>query len=88
MRACETAAAWCCRRRGSSPARFGKTSRSLSDATEEEIVAAANAAHAHHFIMRLPQGYDTVIGEDGGSLSQGQKQLLCITRVMLASHPC
>ena len=57
------------------------------DATEEEIVAAANAAHAHHFIMRLPQGYDTVIGEDGGSLSQGQKQLLCITRVMLRLPP-
>ncbi len=57
------------------------------DATEEEIVAAAHAAHAHSFIMRLPQGYDTVIGEDGGSLSQGQKQLLCITRVMLRLPP-
>jgi len=57
------------------------------DATEEEIVAAAKAAHAHSFIMRLPQGYDTVIGEDGGSLSQGQKQLLCITRVMLRLPP-
>ena len=53
------------------------------DATEEEIIAAAKAAHSHGFITRLPKGYDTVIGEDGGSLSQGQKQLLCITRVML-----
>ncbi|MBR5800005.1 MAG: ABC transporter ATP-binding protein, partial [Lachnospiraceae bacterium] len=57
------------------------------DATEEEIVAAAKASHAHSFIRRLPKGYDTVIGEDGGSLSQGQKQLLCITRVMLALPP-
>ena len=53
------------------------------DATEEEIVAATRASHAHSFIRRLPNGYDTVIGEDGGSLSQGQKQLLCITRIML-----
>lgn len=57
------------------------------DATEEEIVEAAKAAHAHSFIKRLPDGYDTVIGEDGGSLSQGQKQLLCITRVMLCRPP-
>ena len=57
------------------------------DATDEEIVAAAKAAHAHSFIRRLPQGYDTVIGEDGGQLSQGQKQLLCITRVMLCLPP-
>ncbi|MBR3873947.1 MAG: ABC transporter ATP-binding protein [Clostridia bacterium] len=57
------------------------------DATEEEIIAAAKATHAHSFIKRLPQGYDTVIAEDGGSLSQGQKQLLCITRVMLALPP-
>ena len=57
------------------------------DATEEEIVAAAKASHAHSFIRRLPNGYDTVIGEDGGSLSQGQKQLLCITRVMLSLPP-
>lgn len=57
------------------------------DATEEEIVAAAKAAHAHGFIRRLPNGYDTVIGEDGGSLSQGQKQLLCITRIMLCLPP-
>lgn len=56
------------------------------DATEEEIIEAAKAAHSHGFIKRLPNGYDTVIGEDGGSLSQGQKQLLCITRVMLC-HP-
>ena len=57
------------------------------EATQEEIEAAAKAAHAHSFIMRLPQGYDTVIGEDGGMLSQGQKQLLCITRVMLCLPP-
>ena len=57
------------------------------DATEEEIITAAKAARAHGFIMRLPQGYDTEIGEDGGSLSQGQKQLLCITRVMLRLPP-
>ena len=57
------------------------------DATDEEIVAAAKAAHAHSFIRRLPNGYDTVIGEDGGQLSQGQKQLLCITRVMLRLPP-
>lgn len=57
------------------------------DAMEEEIIAAAKAAHSHGFITRLPKGYDTVIGEDGGSLSQGQKQLLCITRVMLCLPP-
>ena len=57
------------------------------DATEEEIIAAAKQAHAHGFIKRLPQGYDTVIGESGGSLSQGQKQLLCIARVMLCLPP-
>ena len=57
------------------------------DATEEEIIDAAKAAHSHGFITRLPNGYDTVIGEDGGSLSQGQKQLLCITRVMLCLPP-
>jgi len=57
------------------------------DATEEEIVAAAKQAHAHSFIRRLPQGYDTVIGETGGNLSQGQKQLLCIARVMLCLPP-
>lgn len=57
------------------------------EATEEEIIAAAKASHAHSFINRLPQGYDTLIGEDGGSLSQGQKQLLCITRVMLCLPP-
>ena len=62
--------------------KFGK-----DDATEEEVVAAAKAAHAHSFIKRLPQGYKTVIGEDGGSLSQGQKQLLCIARIMLKSPP-
>lgn len=57
------------------------------DATQEEIIAAAKAAHAHSFIKRMPLGYDTVITEDGGSLSQGQKQLLCITRVMLCLPP-
>jgi ATP-binding cassette subfamily B protein len=56
-------------------------------ATEEEVLAAAKAAYAHSFIKRLPSGYDTVIGEDGGSLSQGQKQLLCIARVMLCLPP-
>ncbi len=61
---------------------FGKP-----DATEEEVVAAAKASHAHSFIKRLPNGYDTLISEDGGSLSQGQKQLLCITRVMLCLPP-
>lgn len=57
------------------------------DATDEEIIAAAKASHAHSFIKRLPKGYDTMISEDGGNLSQGQKQLLCITRVMLCLPP-
>ena len=57
------------------------------EATLEEVVEAAKAAHAHSFIKRLPQGYDTVIGEDGGAISQGQKQLLCIARVMLCLPP-
>lgn len=57
------------------------------DATDEEIIAAAKEAHSYGFIRRLPDGFDTVIGEDGGSLSQGQKQLLCITRVMLCRPP-
>ena len=57
------------------------------DATDEEMIAAARASHAHSFIKRLPQGYDTVLNEDGGSLSQGQKQLLCIARVMLCLPP-
>ena len=57
------------------------------EATEEEIIAAAKASHAHSFIKRLPDGYDTIIAEDGGNLSQGQKQLLCITRVMLCLPP-
>ncbi len=61
---------------------MGKT-----DATEDEIIAAAKQAHAHSFIKRLPQGYDTVISESGGNLSQGQKQLLCIARVMLCLPP-
>ena len=58
-----------------------------SDATEEEIVAAAKMSHCHSFIRRLPQGYDTVVSEDGGTLSQGQKQLLCISRIMLTNPP-
>ncbi|MDE6470424.1 MAG: ATP-binding cassette domain-containing protein, partial [Eubacterium sp.] len=57
------------------------------NATDEEVIDAAKAAHAHSFIKRLPNGYDTYIGEDGGSLSQGQKQLLCITRLMLSPPP-
>ena len=57
------------------------------DATDEEIIAAAKSAHAHSFIRQLPQGYDTVLGEDGGALSQGQKQLLCIARVLLCLPP-
>ena len=57
------------------------------DASREEIISAAKSSHAHSFIKRLSEGYDTVIGEDGGNLSQGQKQLLCITRVMLALPP-
>ena len=57
------------------------------DATDEEVIAAAKAAHAHSFIRRLPDGYDTVLGEDGGALSQGQKQLLCIARIFLCLPP-
>lgn len=57
------------------------------DATDEEVIAAAKAAHAHSFIKNLPSGYDTYIGEDGGALSAGQKQLLCITRIMLCLPP-
>jgi len=59
----------------------------MLDAPEEEIIRAAKEAHAHGFIMRMPEGYDTVISEDGGNLSQGQKQLLCIARVMLCLPP-
>jgi len=58
-----------------------------SDATDEEVIEAAKSAHAHSFIKRLPNGYDTLISEDGGSLSQGQKQLLCIARIMLCMPP-
>ena len=57
------------------------------DATDEEVIEAAKASHAHSFISRLPNGYDTMIAADGGMLSQGQKQLLCITRVMLCLPP-
>ena len=59
----------------------------MPDATDEEVIAAAKAAHAHGFIKNLPNGYDTYIGEDGGALSAGQKQLLCITRIMLCLPP-
>ena len=57
------------------------------DATDEEIIEAAQNAHSHKFIMQLENGYDTMISEDGGNLSQGQKQLLCITRIMLSLPP-
>ena len=57
------------------------------DATKEEMIQAAKEAHAHSFIQKMPEGYDTVISEEGGSLSQGQKQLLCIARVMLCLPP-
>lgn len=57
------------------------------EATEEEIIAAAKMSHCHSFIRRLPQGYDTIVSEDGGTLSQGQKQLLCISRIMLSNPP-
>lgn len=66
---------------------FENISMGKPDATLEEVIEAAKASHAHSFIKRLPNGYDTIIGEDGGSLSQGQKQLLCIARVMLALPP-
>ena len=62
--------------------RYGK-----ADATDAEVIAAAKAAFADSFIMQMPNGYDTVIAEDGGNLSQGQKQLLCIARVMLVNPP-
>ena len=57
------------------------------NATDDEVINAAKMSHAHNFIMRLPDGYDTYIGEDGGNLSQGQKQLLCIARIMLVKPP-
>lgn len=66
---------------------FENISMGKPDATLEEVIEAAKASHAHSFIKRLPNGYNTVIGEDGGSLSQGQKQLLCIARVMLTLPP-
>ena len=66
---------------------FENIAMGKDDATKEEVIAAAKASHAHGFIMRMPKGYDTVIGEDGGSMSQGQKQLLCIARVMLHLPP-
>ena len=60
---------------------------SMPDATDEQIIAAAKASHAHSFIKRLPKGYDTVLTENGSILSQGQKQLLCIARIMLCLPP-
>ena len=66
---------------------FENISMGKPDATMEEVVEAAKASHAHSFIKRLPKGYDTVIGENSGTLSQGQKQLLCIARVMLCLPP-
>ena len=66
---------------------FDNIAMGKPDATKEEVIAAAKASHAHGFIMRMPNGYDTLIGEDGGSMSQGQKQLLCIARVMLCLPP-
>jgi ATP-binding cassette subfamily B protein len=65
----------------------GSISKDARKITDEEIIEAAKASHAHSFIKRLPEGYNTVISENGGSLSQGQKQLLCITRVMLKVPP-
>ena len=59
----------------------------MPDATQEDIIQAAKEAHAHSFIKRMPEGYDTIISEDGGNLPQGQKQLLCIARVMLCLPP-
>ena len=80
--------AWCCRIRGSSTARSATTSPTPGpDATEEEIVAAAKAAYADHFIRTLPDGYDTVLNEEASNLSQGQKQLLTIARAFLADPP-
>lgn len=64
-----------------------KTLTLKPEATDEEMIEAAKAAYADSFIRRMPKGYDTVIGEDGGMLSQGQKQLLCISRIMLALPP-
>ena len=61
--------------------------RAKPDATDEEMIEKAKRTRAHSFIKRLPEGYDTLIGESGGSLSEGQKQLLCITRVMLMDPP-
>ncbi len=72
---------------GCGPVRCGRTSPTASRTPPDEVVAAAKAAHADSFIRRLPEGYDTVIAEDGGNISQGQKQLLCIARVMLCLPP-
>ncbi|MDE5667456.1 MAG: ATP-binding cassette domain-containing protein, partial [Clostridia bacterium] len=66
---------------------FENIAMGKSGATREEVEIAAKAAHAHNFIMQMPQGYDTVLAEDGGNLSQGQKQLLCISRIMLCLPP-
>ena len=66
---------------------FENIAMGKAGATREEVETAAKAAHAHNFIMQMPQGYDTVLAEDGGNLSQGQKQLLCISRIMLCLPP-
>ena len=85
---CGPATAWCSRTPGSGPPPIrDNIAYGRPDASQEEIEAAARKAHAHSFIMRLPEGYDTVISEGGGNLSQGQKQLLCIARVMLCLPP-
>ena len=78
---------WCFKTRLKSGTIADNIRLGKDDATDEEIIEAAKKAHAHSFIKRLPDGYNTMIGEDGGSLSQGQKQLLCITRLMLCPPP-
>src|SRR6185312_14409833 len=75
---------WSCRTRGCSTAPSARTSHGRLDATEEEIIAAAEAAHVDHFVRTLPEGYDTVIDDDATSVSAGEKQLLTIARAFLA----
>ena len=86
-RTCARISAWFCRTRLSAGTIRENIAMGKPDATDEEIIAAAKASHAHSFIKRLPEGYNTVISESGGQLSQGQKQLLCIARVMLCLPP-
>ena len=82
---CAACSAWCCRIPGCSTARFADNiAYGREGATEEEIVAAAKAAYADHFIRTLPDGYDTVLNEEASNMSQGQKQLLTIARAILA----